>query len=102
MSAVDFEVLKLIPKMMEEMQDLKKEVTELKQHIKPKYDLTKRDGVIKYLNVSNSTITRYISEGIFKEGYHCTHIHTTTKSFLNISALTYLALLNQPFKFTAR
>ena len=55
MSAVDFEVLKLIPKMLEEMQDLKKEVTELKQHIKPKYDLTKRDGVIKYLNVSNST-----------------------------------------------
>ena len=36
MSAVDFEVLKLIPKMLEEMQDLKKEVTELKQHIKPK------------------------------------------------------------------
>ena len=58
MSAVDFEVLKLIPKMMEEMQCLKQEVTELKQHIKPKYDLTKRDGVIKYLNVSNSTLTR--------------------------------------------
>ena len=31
MSAVDFDVLKLIPKMLEEMQDLKKEVTELKQ-----------------------------------------------------------------------
>ena len=28
MSAVDFEVLKLIPKMLEEMQDLKKEVTD--------------------------------------------------------------------------
>ncbi len=48
MSTVDFEVLKLIPKMMEEMQDLKKEVTELKQHIKPKYDLTKQSGVLKY------------------------------------------------------
>ena len=35
MSAVDFEVLKLIPKMLEEMQCLKQEVTELKQHIKP-------------------------------------------------------------------
>ncbi|WNL28027.1 hypothetical protein QUR76_06720 [Arcobacter cryaerophilus gv. pseudocryaerophilus] len=70
MSAVDFDVLKLIPKMLEEMQDLKKEVTELKQHIKPEYDLTKRAGVMAYLKVSNNTITRYISEGTFKEGYH--------------------------------
>ena len=42
MSTVDFEVLKLIPKMLEEMQDLKKEVIELKQPVKPEYDLTQQ------------------------------------------------------------
>lgn len=45
------------PKCGGELEDLKKEVTELKQHIKPEYDLTKREGVIKYLDVSNSTLT---------------------------------------------
>ena len=93
MSAVDFEVLKLIPKMMEEMQYLKQEVTELKQHIKPKYDLTKRDGVIKYLNVSNSTITRYISEGIFKEGYH---YHRELKN--NTSKIIFVSGAIEEFK----
>ncbi|MFY9085401.1 hypothetical protein [Aliarcobacter cryaerophilus] len=46
MSAVDFDVLKLIPKMLEKIQELTDEVIELKQHIKPEYDLTKREGVI--------------------------------------------------------
>lgn len=70
MSAVDFEVLKLIPEMLKEMQELKDEVIELRQHIKPKYDLTKRAGVMKYLNISDSTITKYLKEGTFREGYH--------------------------------
>ncbi|MCG3698730.1 hypothetical protein L5F42_02630 [Aliarcobacter butzleri] len=70
MSAVDFEVLKLIPKMLEEMQDLKKEVTELKQHIKPEYDLTKRADVKIYLNISDCTLDRYIRMGVLKKGYH--------------------------------
>ncbi|WP_066219012.1 hypothetical protein [Aliarcobacter cryaerophilus] len=70
MSAVDFEVLKLIPKMLEEMQDLKKEVTELKQHIKPKYDLTKQSGVLKYLEISESTLSKYRAIGELREGYH--------------------------------
>ena len=70
MSTVDFEVLKLIPKMMEEMQCLKQEVTELKQHIKPKYDLTKQSGVLKYLEISESTLSKYRATGALREGYH--------------------------------
>ncbi|QNK85919.1 hypothetical protein HOO31_04745 [Aliarcobacter cryaerophilus] len=93
MSAVDFEVLKLIPKMLKEMQELKSEIKELKQHIKPKYDLTKREGVIKYLNVSNSTITRYISEGTFKEGYH---YHRELKN--NTSKIIFVSGAIEEFK----
>ena len=70
MSAVDFEVLKLIPKMLEEMQDLKKEVTELKQHIKPEYDLTKRAGVKAFLNISDGTLNNMIKDGRFKQNFH--------------------------------
>ena len=71
MSAVDFEVLKLIPKMLEEMQDLKKEVTELKQHIKPKYDLTKRDDVKKFLNnITDTTLCNMMKDGRLKENIH--------------------------------
>ena len=70
MSTVDFEVLKLIPKMMEEMQCLKQEVTELKQHIKPKYDLTKRAGVKAFLNISDGTLNNMIKDGRFKKNFH--------------------------------
>ena len=71
MSAVDFEVLKLIPKMLEEMQDLKKEVTELRQHIKPKYDLTKRDDVKKFLNnITDTTLCNMMKDGRLKENIH--------------------------------
>ena len=93
MSAVDFEVLKLIPKMMEEMQQLKSEIKELKQHIKPEYDLTKRAGVMSYLKVSNNTITRYISEGIFKEGYH---YHRELKN--NTSKIIFVSGAIEEFK----
>jgi len=70
MSAVDFDVLKLIPKMLEEMKDLKKEVTELKQHIKPEYDLTKRAGVMAFLNISDGTLNNMIKDGRFKKNFH--------------------------------
>ena len=71
MSAVDFEVLKLIPKMLEEMQDLKKEVAVLRQHIKPKYDLTKRDDVKKFLNnITDTTLCNMMKDGRLKENIH--------------------------------
>lgn len=71
MSAVDFEVLKLIPKMMEEVQQLKSEIKELKQHIKPEYDLTKRDDVKKFLNnITDTTLCNMMKDGRLKENIH--------------------------------
>ncbi|WP_419677502.1 hypothetical protein ACN2EN_07000 [Aliarcobacter lanthieri] len=70
MSLVDISTINLIPKVLEEMQNLKKDIHELKQHLKPEYDLSRRNGVMKYLNISDSTISKYIKEGTFKEGYH--------------------------------
>lgn len=73
MSAVDFEVLKLIPKMLEEVQKLQSEVIELRQHIKPKYDLTKRADVKTFLNItSDATISNMMKDGRFQENIHYT------------------------------
>ncbi len=70
MSAVDFGVLDLLPKMLEKIESMENEIIELKQQLKPKYDLTKRAGVMKYLNISNSTLNKYMKEGTLREGYH--------------------------------
>ncbi|WP_418186583.1 hypothetical protein [Aliarcobacter lanthieri] len=70
MSLVDISTINLIPKVLEEMQNLKQDIQELKQQLQPEYNLSKRNGVLKYLNISDSTISKYIKEGTFKEGYH--------------------------------
>ncbi|MFW3412164.1 hypothetical protein ACN9J3_05450 [Aliarcobacter butzleri] len=70
MSAVDFDVLNLIPKMFEKMKEMQTELTELRQQLKPKYDLTKRADVKIYLNISDCTLDRYIRMGVLKKGYH--------------------------------
>lgn len=71
MSAVDFEVLKRIPDILKLMESMQEELHELKQYVKPKYDLTKRDGVLKYLDISESTLNKMINRDFrFKEGYH--------------------------------
>lgn len=33
-------------------------------------DLTKRKNVLKYLNITESTLTRYIKTGVLKQDYH--------------------------------
>ena len=70
MSLVNLEAINMIPQMMEKIDFLNMEIMKIKNHLEPQYDLTKRAGVIKYLDVSNSTIERYIRKGIFKRGYH--------------------------------
>ena len=70
MSAVDFSVLELIPKLVEQMQKLQNEVTELNQNLAPKYDLTRQSGVLKFLDVSESTLAKYRATGELREGYH--------------------------------
>lgn len=70
MSLVNLEAINMIPQMMEKIDFLNMEIMKIKNHLEPQYDLTKRAGVTKYLDVSNSTIERYIRKGIFKRGYH--------------------------------
>lgn len=70
MSAVDFSVLQLIPKLLEQMQKLQNEVTELKQTLAPKYDLTKRAGVKLFLDISDGTLNNMIKDGRFKQNIH--------------------------------
>ena len=45
------------------------ELTELRQQLKPKFDLTKRAGVKAFLDISDSTIDRYIKDGTGYRGY---------------------------------
>ena len=93
MSAVDFDVLKLIPKMFEKMEEMQTEITELRQHLKPKFDLTKRAGVKAFLDISDSTIDRYIKDGILKQGYH---YHREIKN--NKSIIIYVSGAIEEFK----
>lgn len=69
---IDFDVLKLIPELLEEIKELKSELQEIKEEVKPKLDLTKRADVRKYLNVSESTLSKMMADGRFKEGNHFT------------------------------
>lgn len=69
-TVVDFKVLELIPKILESLEDLKKDNEELRHHFNPTYDLTTRAGVRNYLEITDSTISLYIKNGTFREGYH--------------------------------
>ncbi|MFY4859060.1 hypothetical protein ACOTVM_00745 [Aliarcobacter butzleri] len=93
MSAVDFSSLDLIPKMLEKMEEMQTELTELRQQLKPKYDLTKRADVMTYLNISESTLDRHIRMGVFKQGYH---YHREIKN--NKSIIIYVSSAIEEFK----
>ncbi|MFV7791295.1 hypothetical protein ACNSOP_08975 [Aliarcobacter lanthieri] len=93
MSAVDFDVLKLIPKMFEKMESMQSELIELKQQLNPKYDLTKQSGVLKYLEISESTLAKYRKNGTFREGYH---YHRELKQSKSI--ITYVSGAIEEFK----
>ena len=72
MSAVDFSSLDLIPKMLEKMEEMQSELIELRQQLKPKYDLTKRAGVKAFLDISDGTLNNMMKDGRFKENIHYT------------------------------
>ncbi|MCG3651940.1 hypothetical protein L5F32_06610 [Aliarcobacter butzleri] len=93
MSAVDFSSLDLIPKMLKKIENMESQILDLKQQLKPKYDLTKRAYVKAYLNISDSTIDRYIREGIFKQGYH---YHRELKN--NTSKIVFVSRAIEEFK----
>ncbi len=73
MSAViNFEVLKNIPDILKTLHSMQKEIEELKQYVKPKYDLTKRDGVKKFLEIGDVTLSTMMKDGRLKQGVHFT------------------------------
>ena len=70
MKAIDFSGLDLLPKMLDKLEYLESKLENIEKNIQPKYDLTKRDGVKKYLNITDGTISNYIKQGCFIRGYH--------------------------------
>lgn len=67
---IDFELLELLPELLEELKSLRSEVTVLKTALIPELDLTKRAGVLKFLNKSDSTLKKMMNEGILKSNIH--------------------------------
>ena len=67
---VDFSVLGLLPKMAEQMEKMQNKILDLEQQLNPKYDLTTRAGIRNYLEITDSTISLYLKNGTFREGYH--------------------------------
>lgn len=65
---IQLEHLDLLPQMMEEIKNIKKELQILKQSIQ--IDLTKRSGVKQYLNISDSTISVMMKDGRLKQNIH--------------------------------
>ena len=60
--------LRVLPLLLEKIENLENRVA--KMFKEEQYDLTKRAGVKKYLNISDSSIAKYLREGIFRQGYH--------------------------------
>ena len=65
-----FENLEQIPKLLIYLEEIKTKVERLENDLIPKLDLTKRSGVKKYLNISDSTIYQMMNDGRLKEGIH--------------------------------
>lgn len=65
-----FENLEQIPKLLRYLEEIKIKVKKLENDLIPKLDLTKRAGIKKYLNISDSTLYQMIKDGRFKEGVH--------------------------------
>lgn len=69
-NVIDFSSLALIPLILEQNKELLNRVEKLEEILTPKIDLTKSKGVMLYLDISKSTLTRKIKDGEFKRGVH--------------------------------
>jgi hypothetical protein len=67
---ISFENLKKIDTILETLNLLNSKIINIENKLTPKFDLTKRDGVKKLLNISDATISNYINNGKFKQGIH--------------------------------
>ena len=92
-ATIDFSVLELLPKMAKQMEEMQKEIIELRQQIKPEYDLTRQSGVLRFLDISESTLSKYRATGELREGYH---YHKELKQRKTI--ITYVSGAIEEFK----
>lgn len=67
---IDLDLINQIPEIKKNQEKIIENQEKILQFLQPKYDLTKRAEVLKYLNISDSTISKYVKEGTLKEGYH--------------------------------
>ena len=70
MSYEAFNNLELIPKLLEHLNTLNLKILNIENELIKKLDLSKRDGVKKYLNISDSTLYQMMNDGRFKQGVH--------------------------------
>ncbi|MBP6715029.1 MAG: hypothetical protein KA157_13905 [Aliarcobacter sp.] len=67
---ISFENLKKIDTILEALDLLNSKILNLENRLVPKLDLTKRDGVKKFLDISDSTLYKMINDGRLKQGVH--------------------------------
>ena len=65
---ISFENLKKIDTILEALDLLNSKILNLENRLVPKLDLTKRDGVKKFLDISDSTLYKMINDGRLKQG----------------------------------
>ena len=67
---ISFENLNKIDTILEALDLLNSKILNLENKLVPKLDLTKRDGVKKFLDISDSTLYKMINDGRLKQGVH--------------------------------
>jgi len=67
---IDFSSLNYIQELKEEIQTIKEQLTRIEEYYKPKYDLTKRSEVLRFLEITDPTLNAYMKDGRFKENIH--------------------------------
>ena len=65
-----FENLNKIDTILAALNLLNSKILNLENKLVPKLDLTKRDGVKKFLDISDSTLYKMINDGRLKQGVH--------------------------------
>ena len=67
---ISFENLNKIIDILEKLDLLNSKILNIENKLAPKLDLTKRDGVKKYLDISDSTLYQMMNDGRLKQNIH--------------------------------
>ena len=67
---ISFENLNKIIDILEKLDLLNSKILNIENRLAPKLDLTKRDGVKKYLDISDSTLYQMMNDGRLKQNIH--------------------------------